>query len=113
MGGGVQKIYVTAFRTEDDEGGDVWRGAASTRTQLAAPGAGYNPITVDEEVLTEYRRLFGGAGGTVVGRVRLLGFLNPFDPLFFQAGNRAVTIADYALELTPVREEALAAPVSS
>ncbi|CAK0811710.1 unnamed protein product [Prorocentrum cordatum] len=90
---GVQKIIVVRFQSED-EGSSLWRGSQSVRTLL---GQGrLNPLAVDEEVLTEYRLL---PGGGVAGRVRLLGFLNPNDPLFFEAGNKAVTLADYQLDL--------------
>lgn len=109
--GGVQKVFVTGFQSEEDVANVAWRGSSSTRTLFAAPGAGYNPIAVDEEVLTEYRQVPGTAGAA--GRVRLLGFLNPTDPLYFQAGNKAVTMAEYALELSPVSlppEGAAAAP---
>lgn len=93
---GVQKILVTRFQTEEDSE-DVWRSSQATRTLLAQ--GRMNPIAVDEEILTEYTRL---SDGNVAGRIRLLGFLNPNDPMFFEAGSKAVTIADYALQLTPV-----------
>ena len=86
------------------------RGLTSTRTLFAAPGAGYNPLTVDEEVVLALKQMEGSA---VKGRLRLVGFLppgtkaslkawdfrNPNDQLYFKAGNRAVSIADYSLKL--------------
>ena len=37
--------------------------------------------------------------GVVKARVRLLGYLNPQSPQFFDARQQAVTISDYSLEL--------------
>uniref|UniRef100_A0A7S0B2Z5 DUF6816 domain-containing protein n=1 Tax=Pyrodinium bahamense TaxID=73915 RepID=A0A7S0B2Z5_9DINO len=110
--GAVQKIFITSFETETGDGGDVWRGLASTRTLLAAPGSGANPVVADEEVVTALRR---GPDGDVRGRLRLIGFLNPKDALYFEAGNHAVTIADYSLQYTPIRESeaAVAEPVDT
>ena len=54
------------------------------------------PITTDQEVLSEYAL---AADGSVAGTVRLLGYLNPNDRLYFSAKQRAVTISDYALRL--------------
>ncbi|CAK9105403.1 unnamed protein product [Durusdinium trenchii] len=98
--GAVQKIFITALQFEDGSDGDVWRGLASTRTLFAAPGAGYNPLTVDEEVVTALRK----TDAEIKGRLRLLGFLNPNDQLFFKAGNRAVSIADYSLKFEPIKD---------
>lgn len=50
------------------------RGLTSTRTLFAAPGAGYNPLTVDEEVVLALKQMEGSA---VKGRLRLVGFLPP------------------------------------
>ena len=99
--GAVQKIFITALQFETAAEGNIWRGLASTRTLFAAPGAGYNPLTVDEEVATALRR---SATGEITGRLRLLGFLNPNDQLFFKAGNRAVSIADYSLKFSPIND---------
>ena len=40
------------------------------------------PITTDSEILTELRRT---AGDAVVGRLRLVDYMNPQDPLYFDA----------------------------
>ena len=55
------------------------------------------PITTDSEILTELRR--AGDGG-VVGRLRLIDYLNPQDPLYFDARRKAVSIADYDVRMT-------------
>jgi len=116
--GQVWKVFITSFQTESGDGGDVWRGLASTRSLIAAPGSGANPFAVDEEVVTALRRQRGG-NVRVRGRLRLVGFLNPNDPMYFEAGNRAVTVADYSLQYAPVSEsgaasaESLASPVGT
>ena len=54
------------------------------------------PITTDSEILTELRR----TGDAVVGRLRLVDYMNPQDPLYFDARRKAVSIADYDVRLT-------------
>lgn len=56
------------------------------------------PITTDQEVLSQYRR----EGDAVLGRVRVVGYLNPNDKLFFDAKQKAVTVSDYNLVLRSV-----------
>ena len=62
----------------------VHQGLASTRTLFAAPGAGYNPLTVDEEVvacsvaISKYNR-------TNPGTMQSLQFLQPFESFCFPA----------------------------
>eukprot|EP00929_Paragymnodinium_shiwhaense_P005178 TRINITY_DN106803_c0_g1_i1.p1 TRINITY_DN106803_c0_g1~~TRINITY_DN106803_c0_g1_i1.p1 ORF type:complete len:374 (-),score=46.26 TRINITY_DN106803_c0_g1_i1:6-1127(-) len=106
--GGLQRVFVTSFLSEAGEANEepeaassMWRASVNSRTLFGAPGAGYNPLTVDEELLTEFQRVSQpGEPEKVRGRVRLAGFLNPQDPLYFDSGNKAVTIADYELELS-------------
>eukprot|EP00419_Tripos_fusus_P007937 CAMPEP_0172678288 /NCGR_PEP_ID=MMETSP1074-20121228/15294_1 /TAXON_ID=2916 /ORGANISM="Ceratium fusus, Strain PA161109" /LENGTH=333 /DNA_ID=CAMNT_0013496299 /DNA_START=24 /DNA_END=1025 /DNA_ORIENTATION=- len=107
--GGAQKVFVLGFQSEEQDSGNVWRGSQSVRTLFAAPGTGANPLVVDEEVLTELRRQ---PNGSVDARVRLIGYLNPNDPLFFQAGNKAVTIADYSLQFSRLAESTNATAAS-
>merc|ERR1719163_166686 len=54
------------------------------------------PITTDQETVVQYRLV---GDGVVKARVRLLGYLNPQSPQFFDARQQAVTISDYSLEL--------------
>ena len=54
------------------------------------------PITTDSEILTELRR----TGDAVVGRLRLVDYMNPQDPLYFDARRKAVSIADYDVRMT-------------
>lgn len=63
----------------------------SEETRVCPP-----PIVTDQESVTEYRRM---PDGTVEGRVRLLGYLNPTDLLYFAAERRAVTVSDYRIRL--------------
>ena len=64
------------------------------------------PITTDQEVVSEYRLL---EDGQIQARIRLAGYLNPNDVLFFASEQKAVTLSDYSLVLKkvpPVRFEA-------
>lgn len=79
-----------------------------------APGDTRNfpPITTDSEVLLELRPAASpqGAGGTAgaapadvpsaAGRLRLVSYLQPLDPLFFAAGRKSVALSDYDVRLT-------------
>ncbi len=56
----------------------------------------FPPITTDQEVLTS---LDAPVGGTARGRLRLVSYLQPLDPLYFAAGGKSVSISDYSLEL--------------
>ena len=94
-GPAAQKIFSLARTSETD--GDVWRGSEATRSifaltnQNAAP-----PITTDSETLFELTR---GPDGAVRGRLRLVDYLNPTDPLYFEARKRGVSVSDYDLVL--------------
>ena len=75
---------------------DVWLGSETTRSVFALTNTNTAPpITTDSEVLTELRR---GAAG-VAGRLRLADYMNPQDNLYFEAKRRAVSVADYDLEM--------------
>ena len=93
-GPAAQKVFSVARTTEASD--DLWRGSEATRSifaltnQNAAP-----PITTDSEILTELRR----TGDGVVGRLRLVDYQNPQDPLYFEARRKAVSVADYDIRL--------------
>ena len=53
-------------------------------------------VSSPPEILTELRR----TGGAVVGRLRLVDYMNPQDPLYFDARRKAVSIADYDVRMT-------------
>ena len=96
-GPAAQKVFSVA-RTSEAAGDDLWRASEATRSifaltnQNAAP-----PITTDSEILTELRRTAGDA--VVVGRLRLVDYQNPQDPLYFEARRKAVSVADYDIRL--------------
>jgi hypothetical protein len=56
------------------------------------------PIFTDSEVLYEFRRV-ESQPDTVRGRLRIASYLNPLDPLYFDARDRAVSVQDYTLEM--------------
>ncbi|KAH8096083.1 methyltransferase [Aureococcus anophagefferens] len=63
--------------------------------QNAAP-----PITTDSETLFELRQ----GDGTVTGRLRLVDYLNPNDPLYFESRKKAVSVSDCDLAMTRVAD---------
>ena len=69
------------------------RPAASASRQCSRPSAAG----------TRSARATAGAdapvGGTARGRLRLVSYLQPLDPLYFAAGGKSVSISDYSLEL--------------
>ena len=94
-----QKSLINRVRVEADA--DQVTIQEVTRIILARrlmPGDTRNfpPITTDQEVLTS---LDAPVGGTARGRLRLVSYLQPLDPLYFAAGGKSVSISDYSLEL--------------
>ena len=75
----------------------AWGARNSISTQALTNTNAAPPITTDSEILTELRRTTGDA---VVGRLRLVDYMNPQDPLYFDARRKAVSIADYDVRMT-------------
>ena len=95
-GPAAQKVFSVA-RTSEAAGDDLWRASEATRSIFALTNTNAAPpITTDSEILTELRR----TGGAVVGRLRLVDYMNPQDPLYFDARRKAVSIADYDVRMT-------------
>ena len=63
----------------------------------------FPPITTDSEVVIALTPADATAS-VVRGRLRLLSYLQPYDPLYFAAGRKAVSISDYSLNLTRLPE---------
>lgn len=94
-GPAAQKVFSVARTTEASDG--VWRGSETTRSIFALTNTNAAPpITTDSELLTELRRT---GDGVVTGRLRLVDYMNPTDPLFFDAKRKAVSVADYDVRL--------------
>ena len=99
-GPAAQKIFSLA-RTSETGGDGVWRGSEASRSifaltnQNAAP-----PITTDSETHFELRQ----GDGLVTGRLRLVDYLNPNDPLYFESRKKAVSVSDYDLAMTRVAD---------
>ncbi|CAK0814553.1 unnamed protein product [Prorocentrum cordatum] len=96
-GGISQKQFITRFVTERGDEGNVFRALVSQRV-IFATGSG-TVVSADEEAITSLRRK---PDGSIVGRLRSVGYLNPKDELYFDAANRAVAIADYSMKLTAI-----------
>lgn len=69
--------------------------------RLTVPGdtRSFPPITTDSETVV---RLAPDADNSNVvrGSLRLISYLQPYDPLYFAAGRKSVSISDYSLTLT-------------
>ena len=86
-----------------------------------APGDTRNfpPITTDAETIVylaaEPAPADSSATATDVlrGRLRLISYLQPYDPLYFSAGGKSVSLSDYSLTLTRLKDADVAAVESA
>ena len=69
------------------------------RRKVQGDTRNFPPITTDSEVLISLSPT-GPQQDTATGRLRLVEYLQPNDPLYFQAAGRSVSISDYSLTLT-------------
>ena len=58
----------------------------------------FPPITTDAETVVSLAP--DPSGEVLRGRLRLISYLQPYDPLYFAAGRKSVSISDYSLTLT-------------
>ena len=107
-GPAAQKTFVTAHHRDVASGWLVaaqidpvrWVGFECQRSLFALTNQSTAPpITTDTELVFSFDKL---DEHHVQGRLRIAGYLNPNDKLYFQARNRAVTIQDYELALKRV-----------
>lgn len=100
-GPAAQKTFMTSHGSQfigESPQSNAWYGFELDRSIFALTNTNpVPPVTTDQEILWELQRL---SPNQVKGRLRLAGYLNAqSDNLFFEAKNRAVSIADYTLEL--------------
>lgn len=94
-----QKLLVNALRV--GQNGDslvvseLVRGIFA-RKLIPGDTRSFPPITTDSETIIELTRV---NDSTIKGRLRLASYLQPYDPLYFEANKRAVSLSDYSLEL--------------
>lgn len=90
-----------------NKNGNTWYGYESQRSLFALTNESTAPpITTDSELLFMFttatkndNKQSDDDAVVVNGKLRIVGYLNPNDKLYFDARNRAVTIQDYTLEL--------------
>jgi hypothetical protein len=82
------------------------------RRMVQGDSRNFPPITTDSEVLTALAPP-ARPGEPASGKLRLISYLQPLDPLYFAAGKKAVSISDYSLTLTPMVDEPAPAAASS
>ena len=107
-GPAAQKTFVAAhhrnvepgFTDSTEKGTTRWVGFECQRSLFALTNQSTAPpITTDTEFVFSYNKI---SDDHIQGKLRIVGYLNPNDKLYFQALNRAVTIQDYELDLTRV-----------
>ena len=97
-----QKLLVNALRVGRSSDDAAFVASELTRGIFArkiAPGdtRNFQPITTDTETVIELSR--GASPDELRGRLRLVSYLQPMDPLYFSAGGQSVSISDYSLSL--------------
>jgi hypothetical protein len=92
------ELYVNALKSETP-GGVEGNGRTFVTSELARQVlvAVRDVQVTDYEVINEYRLV---APGKIEGRQRSLLYLQPQDPNYFKAGNRAVAVYDYTFTMT-------------
>jgi hypothetical protein len=109
-GPAAQKTFTVAHHSSVESGFNptdswVWNGFECSRSLFALTNESTAPpITTDTETIFQYQRL---DENHVTGKLRLAGYLNPNDKLYFEARNRAVTLLDYTLDLKRVTDNNL------
>jgi hypothetical protein len=126
-GPAAQKTFVTAHHAADVVRQYVAQSCTTTNatpSSMSIPWTGFEcqrslfalrnantapPITTDTELIFQYQLDDCNSHAPkithdpprkhVTGRLRIVGYLNPNDKLYFEAKNRAVTIQDYALDM--------------
>jgi hypothetical protein len=104
-----QKQLVTSMRVAaNPTGGGSFISTYSDRAifarkLVAGDTRNFPPITTDSEVVVTLAP-DDTAAGVARGKLRLLSFLQPYDPLYFAAGRKSVSISDYSLTLTRLSE---------
>jgi hypothetical protein len=100
-GPAAQKNFVTGHsgaQTPKDSDSNVWIGYETQRSLFALTNESTAPpIFTDSEALFRLQKL---GDGKVKGQLRIVGYLNPTNKLYFEARNRAVSIQDYMLDMT-------------
>lgn len=88
--------------------GAPWTGFECQRSLFALTNASTAPpITTDTELIFQFQRASEcrdndpnhNHNDHVTGKLRIAGYLNPNDKLYFDARNRAVTLQDYTLDM--------------
>lgn len=79
--------------------------AILARLTVAGDTRNFPPITTDAETLVQLTADGEGAADVLRGRLRLVSYLTPNDPLYFAAARKSVSISDYALTLTRLPPE--------
>jgi len=105
----LQKTIVNSVRVSKQQESDAFISSDVMRTilarrKVAGDTRNFPPLTADSEVLLSLSPA-SPSTDSATGRLRLVEYLNPQDPLYFAAGGKSVSISDYSLTLTRLRRE--------
>ncbi|GAX22253.1 hypothetical protein FisN_19Lh323 [Fistulifera solaris] len=102
-GPAAQKSFLMSHNPPpDDDLPDSWCGFEVQRSIFSLTNTNTAPpITTDTEYLWSLR--LDRSSNTVMGKLRIAGYLNPTDRLYFDAKKRAVTLQDYTLNMRNVK----------
>jgi hypothetical protein len=96
------ELYVNALKSEQP-GGEFGKTFVTSELARQVLVAVRDVQVTDYEVMNEYRLV---APGKIEGRQRSLLYLQPQDPNYFKAFNRAVAVYDYTFTMTREAPEA-------
>jgi len=102
-----QKLLINGLRVAHSEGrvvaSELTRGIFA-RKLIQGDTRSFPPITTDSETIIELNSGGGPSTDLVRGRLRLSSYLQPLDPLFFEARGRSVSLSNYDLVLRRLPE---------
>ncbi|GAX19735.1 hypothetical protein FisN_19Hh323 [Fistulifera solaris] len=101
-GPAAQKSFLVSHnQPPDDDLSDSWCGFEVQRSIFSLTNTNTAPpITTDTEYLWSLR--LDKRSNSVTGKLRIAGYLNPTDRLYFDAKKRAVTLQDYTLYMRKI-----------
>jgi hypothetical protein len=101
-GPAAQKSFLVSHNPPPgDDSSNSWSGFEVQRSIFALTNTNTAPpITTDTEYL--WSLSLDKSSNTVTGKLRIAGYLNPTDRLYFDAKKRAVTLQDYSLSMRKV-----------
>lgn len=98
-----QKLLVNSIRAQRQDDRVVYSELSRSifaRRLVSGDTRNFPPIITDQETILEFVR---SSESAVTGRIRLVSYLQPMDPLYFAANRMSVSISDYSIKLNKVK----------